>query len=76
MEFAILIPVAFAIWAGAVAASKKNNPFVYGLLGLLLPVIGLVIAYVARPAKTKPVYEPFIRSKAAATRKNPPADRV
>ena len=49
MEIAILFGFIGAIWSAVVAGNKNRNPIGYLVLGFLIPLVGVLVAYGAAP---------------------------
>ena len=48
-EIAVLIATVGGLVCAVIAGSKKRNPFFYMLLGMLVPLIGVVVTLYAKP---------------------------
>jgi hypothetical protein len=49
MAIALVICLAFSIWAASIASSKNINVLGYALLAFFLPLIGVIAAVAAKP---------------------------
>jgi hypothetical protein len=49
MAIALVICLAFSIWAASIASSKNLNVLGYALLAFFLPLIGVIAAVAAKP---------------------------
>lgn len=54
MGIYIIIGIIGALWAAAIANAKRLDPAGYAILGFLLPLVGFIVAHVA---KTEPPAE-------------------
>ncbi len=58
LAFLIAIALSCGLWAGGLAATKQRSFVGFGLLGVALGLVGVLIAFVV-PAPARPAYQSF-----------------